>query len=141
MPSVLEACEANYQAHIGDCSGFADAVAKAVGVNLTGNADTITDTLRSGADGWTTLTDGAAAAAAAGEGKLVIGGLKGSEQANPDPHGHVVVVVPGPLNRGKYPTAWWGSLGGSPAKNQTINWAWTEADRDKVSYAAHDTAA
>ena len=125
MPTVVEACAANYQAHIGDCSGFADAVAKAVGVGLTGNADTITDTLRAGADGWTVLADGVAAATAATAGKLVIGGLKGSEQATPDAHGHVVVVVPGPLNRGKYPTAWWGSLGGSPGKNQTINWAWT----------------
>jgi hypothetical protein len=48
--------------------------------------------------------------------------------------------VPGPLAHGKYPTAWWGSLGGSPGQNQTINWAWTEADRDKVSYASHDVA-
>ena len=107
MPTVPQACDANYLAHIGDCSGFANAVAKAVGVTLTGNADAIVDVFR-------------------------------SEQTTPDPHGHVVVVTPGSLNRGKYPTAWWGSLGGNPGKNQTINWAWNEADRDRVSYASHD---
>jgi hypothetical protein len=26
-------------------------------------------------------------------------------------------------------------------KDETINWAWTEADRDNVTYAAHDNAA
>lgn len=41
-----------------------------------------------------------------------------------DAHGHVVVVVPGTLAHGRYPSAWWGSLGGSPG-------------RDHVSYAAH----
>lgn len=137
MPTVVEACQANYQAHIGDCNGFARAVATAVGVALAGNADRITDVLRSAADGWTALADGTAAAAAAANGQLVIGGLKGSEQATPDPHGHVVVVVPGPLAHDAYPTAWWGSLGGNPGQNKTVNWAWTAADRDNVSYAAH----
>lgn len=47
------------------------------------------------------------------------------------------MVVPGPLNRGKYPTAWWGSLAGKPDRDKTINWAWAETDRDKVVYAAH----
>ena len=70
----------------------------------------------------------------------MIGGLRGDRQAHPSAHGHVVVVVPGPLNRGRYPTAWWGSLAGRPDKDKTINWAWSEADRDKVVYAAHRIA-
>ena len=140
MPTVVAACQANYQAHIGDCSGFARAVAAAVGVPLAGLADQIVDVLRAGADGWTVVADGIAAATAATNGQLVIGGLKGSEQAHPDPHGHVVVVVPGPLAHNAYPTAYWGSLRGNPGADKTINWAWTAADRDNVSYAAHDVA-
>ena len=34
MATVVAACQAHYQAHIGDCSGFAEAVATAVGVTL-----------------------------------------------------------------------------------------------------------
>ena len=137
---VKTACEACYDAHVGDCSGFARAVAQQMGVALEGMADRIVDVLRTSKDGWTALANGTAAAAAATAGQLVIGGLKGSEQAHPDPHGHVVVVVEGPLAHNAYPSAYWGSLGGDPAKDKTINWAWTTADRDKISYAAHDIA-
>jgi hypothetical protein len=65
-------------------------------------------------------------------------GLRGSEQAHPDAHGHVVVIVDGPLAHDAYPSAYWGKLGGTGAKDKTINWAWTAEDRDRVFYAAHD---
>jgi len=64
--------------------------------------------------------------------------MKGSEQANPDPHGHVVVVVAGPLAHDAYPSAYWGRLGSRGEKNKTINWAWRAEDRDRVSYAKQD---
>jgi hypothetical protein len=138
MPDpVTQACEACFDEHKSDCSGFARAVAEQVGVTLTGLADQIVDTIRGGGD-WRPLADGVAAAASAHNGKLVIAGLKGSEQTNPDPHGHVVVVVDGPLARGTYPSAYWGKLGGVGAKDQTINFAWNAGDRDRVSYAEHD---
>jgi hypothetical protein len=142
MPDrVKDACEANFDAHSGDCSGFAKAVAGQLKVTLTGLANDIVDTIRGGAP-WTPLADGVAAAAAAAAGQLVIGGLKGSQQAHPDPHGHVVVVVatlPGQqLAHGKYPYAYWGKLGGVGDKDQTVNWAWNEQDRDNVTYAARD---
>ncbi len=138
MPiSVRDACELCFPAHVGDCSGFARAVANELGVPLQGLANDIVDTLRAGGN-WTPLTDGVAAQKAASAGKLVIGGLKGSEQAKPDVHGHIVVVVDGPLAHGAYPSAYWGSLGGAPGRDKTINWAWTATDRDKVSYASHD---
>ena len=70
--------------------------------------------------------NGIGAAESAAAGKLVIGGLKGSEQTNPDPHGHVVIVVAGPLAHDAYPSAYWGRLGGGGAKDKTINWAWRE---------------
>jgi hypothetical protein len=80
---------------------------------------------------------GDAAAASAAAGNFVVAGLRGDEQARPDSHGHVAVVVSGPCNRGLYPTAYWGKLGGEGANEKTINWAWNEEDRDKVTYAAH----
>ncbi|MBS0560603.1 MAG: hypothetical protein JSR21_11165 [Proteobacteria bacterium] len=136
---VVEACKAVWAANQHDCSGFVRAVGDRLGVAIAGNADQIVGTLRGGGT-WTMLPDGAAAAASAMAGKLVIGGLRGDEQAVRDAHGHVVVVVGGALNRGKYPRAYWGSLGGVGAEDQTINWAWTAADRDRVTYAAHDLA-
>ena len=68
----------------------------------------------------------------------MIAGLKGADQARPDPHGHVVVVVTGPLDstHGKYPTAYWGKLGDVGGRAQTINWAWSAGDRDRVGYFA-----
>ena len=54
-------------------------------------------------------------------------------------HTVVVVVVAGePLAHGKYPFAYWGRLGGGGMKDQTVNWAWRQEDRDNVTYAAHD---
>jgi len=139
VDKVTAACIAEFPAHSGDCSGFVKAVGADVGVTITGQANDIVDTLRAGGD-WTQLADGPAAQAAAKAGKLVIGGLRGDEQTKPDANGHVVVVVDGPLNRNLYPTAYWGQLHGIGKQNETINWAWTERDRDRVTYAAHDLA-
>ena len=134
---VIDACEACYDANVGDCSGFAHAVAGRLDVTLAGIADQIVDTLRTSPD-WTPLANGVAAALAAkGGANLVIAGLKGEEQAAQNRHGHVVVVVDGPLAHDAYPTAYWGSLGGQPGKNQTLNHAWTAEDRDRISYAQH----
>ncbi len=133
---VREACAARFEAHKGDCSGFARAVAGDMGVPLAGTANEIADTLRAGG-GWQVLADGAVANARAEAGDFVLGGLRGDAQAVLAAHGHVVVVVGGqPLARGRYPAAWWGSLGGTPAQDQTVNFAWTAADRDRVAYAA-----
>ncbi|MCB1129724.1 MAG: hypothetical protein KDN05_01250 [Verrucomicrobiae bacterium] len=111
------------------------AVAGALGVNeLEGNADDITATITG--NGWRQLKDGVEAKEAADAGELVIGGLRGSEHNPPRSHGHVVVVVTGGLAQKKYPTAYWGSLGGIGKKNSTINFSWREGDRDNVHYAA-----
>jgi hypothetical protein len=135
--NVRAACEAEWDAHKSDCSGFVIAVAARLSAVIQGDANAIAQALGAGGV-WQKLADGVAAAAAAQAGKFVVGGLVGSAQAVPDAHGHVVVVVDGPLNRGKYPSAYWGRLGGVGAKDQTINWAWTAADRDKVIYAAYE---
>lgn len=142
MPDrVKDACDQCFAANADDCSAFARAVAARLGVGLNGLANQIVDTIRNSPD-WRVLADGAAAEQEAAAGKLVLGGLRGDKQEHPEPHGHVVVVVAGlPLNRGKYPFAYWGRLGGGGKKDETVNWAWTAGDRDQVTYAAHDLAA
>ncbi len=134
---VQAACDSCFDAHRGDCSGFVRAVGATLGVPVAGTANDMVALLRNGG-AWRLLEDGVAAAASAASGKLVVGGLRGDEQAEHSNHGHVVVVVDGPLAHARYPTAYWGSLGGTPAKFETVNWAWTDRDRDRVSYAAHD---
>ncbi len=132
-PSVV-ACAREWDAHKGDSAGFVIAVAKDVGISLTGSADEIVTAIQQ--KDWQGLPDGATAAEYAAQGYLVIGGLRGSEQQNPMPQGHVVVVVPGPLSKATYPTAWWGSSFGMQGRNVALNWAWGPADRDKVVYSA-----
>jgi len=120
MVDIVAVCERHFAAHSKDCSGFVKAVAADLGVTLTGLANAIVDTLKTGADGWVVLVDGAAAAEAART-HLVIAGLRRDEQEDKRQHGHVVVVVLGALARNLYPTAYWGQLGGVGRKNKTIN--------------------
>jgi hypothetical protein len=134
--TVVEACTQFWNADRSNCSKFACDVAGALGVTLAGNANAIADILAIGQDGWEVLDGGVTAAARAAAGDLVLAGLRGDAQTTPNVHGHVVVIVPGPLNRGLYPTAWWGSDGGVPYQNTTLNYAWVAGDRDRVHYAA-----
>jgi hypothetical protein len=137
---IIDICETNWEVHKSDCSGFVKAVCASLGITTftpADNADVITDKLRAGND-WTPLSDGLAAKAKADAGLLVVAGLKGAEQTVPDPHGHVVVVVRGPIDavHGQYPTAYWGRLGSVGKKAQTTNFAWREGDRERVGYFA-----
>lgn len=134
---VWEACESCFGAHTGDFSAFARAVAGELGVPLRGPANEIVQTLRTG-QGWTPLPDGVTAAKSAHDGKLVLAGLKGSEQRPPYLNGHIVVVVDGPLDDNAYPPAYWGQLGGTGAEDKGIRRAWKAEDRDRVSYVEHD---
>jgi len=135
---IIDACEAEWDAHESDCSGFAKAVGIRLGVTLTGMADDIVDEIQQAP--WTPVADGPAAAAQAAQGRFVIAGLKGQDQQAPDPHGHVVVIVQGQLAQGLYPTAYWGRLGGVGKKDTTLNWAWRQGDRDHIVYGVIDTA-
>ena len=134
--AIIDACEAEWEAHKSDCSGFAKAVAGRFGVSLTGLANDIVDAIKTSP--WSLLQDGVAAVASAESGALVLAGMKGSDQSVPNPHGHLVVVVRGGLAHGLYPTAYWGQLGGVGRKNTTLNWAWRAEDRDRLVYAAID---
>lgn len=133
---IVDACEAEWDAHKDDCSAFVRAVMGRLGIGLDGNANQIVDTIRAGQP-WQPLQNGPVSAEAAAAGKLVLAGLRGDEQQNHSNHGHVVVIVAGPLAHNRYPTAYWGRLGGGGAKYETINWAWRENDRDRVFYAAY----
>jgi cell wall-associated NlpC family hydrolase len=125
--TVVEACEEHWGAYKSDCSGFVRAVARELGVTLSGQANDIVDQMETGP--WSELANGLEARDKATTGYFVLAALED------DPHGHVAVVVPGELNRGKYPTAYWGSLGSTGRKAATINWCWDRTDRDKVTYA------
>jgi len=132
---IIDACEDEWPANKSDCSGFVRDVAAILGVSLTGQANEIVDQVLSAA-GWTPLDDGKRAKEAADDGLFVVGGLKGEAQQAPSEHGHVVVVVSGPLSKEKYPTAYWGTLGGVGEKAKTINWAWKAVDRDNVIFSS-----
>lgn len=125
---VVMLCEKHWEAHQRNCSGFVKAVAEELQVKLTGQANEIVDRIQLAP--WSVLASGVQAAAQAALGRLVIGGLKAK------PHGHIVVVVPGPISHGKYPTAYWGTLGGVGRRNMTVNWSWSKNDRDRVVYCA-----
>lgn len=134
--AVIDSCEREIDKHLKACNEFVIAVGADVGVKIAGLADQIVDTLRGGG-AWERLDGGVEAAERAKGNWLIVAGLKGREQAHPSSHGHVAVVVPGDLAHGKYPTGYWGSLGGEPGKNKSLNFAWNADDRDKVTYAAH----
>lgn len=122
---IIAVCERDWNAHKSDCSGFVKAVAKDLGIVVIGQANGIIDSLGTN---WMKVPNGSMAASFAAQGHFVIAGLKAN------PNGHVVVVVKGPLNRGLYPTAYWGTLHGVGKKDTTINWAWTKHDLAKVGY-------
>jgi len=135
------ACKNNFEENKGDCNKFAIAVAAEFNILLSGLADNIVDEIQS--NGWTRLNDGIEAKNKADEGFFVIGGLKAADtipavSKPPYKHGHVVVVLSGPLAGGKYPTAIWGSLGGPlPSLGKdTVNFAWTKVNRDRIIYSA-----
>jgi formylmethanofuran dehydrogenase subunit C len=137
---IIEACKQarNATANVDHCNMFVLDVAARCGITLHGNADQILGQT-SGA-GWRRLgNDGVAAGAAAANGDLVVGGM--TSEALGGAHGHVVIVVKGPLNRDKYPTAYWGSENPSIRQDgglgKTINFSFTPDDRDKVLYASH----
>lgn len=130
---IINECEAQFDAHKSDCSGFVKAVGSKLGVILTGQADNIVDQIQG--EGWEILPDGVSAKVKADMGWFVIGGLKSENHTPPVSHGHVVIVVSGPLARNQYPTGYWGSLGSSGMKKVTINYAWRAVDRDNLVFA------
>lgn len=120
-----------------NCSGFVKAVSTKIGIPLpaTANADGIDEALQKG---WTKLTSGVEAAEKAASGFLVVAALKSSAHSPAQAHGHVAIVISGPLYKGKYPRCWSGSLGGAKSQGEkSIGEIWNRTDRDKVNYYAY----
>lgn len=135
---IIASCQKHIGQYGNNCSAFAKAVADDLGVVLAGDANGIVDFI---SQAWSLLPNGATAQEYAAEGFFVIGGVKAT------PHGHVVVVVDGPLALGKYPQAFWGSYHALTVLGQTINagfsrghgtvnYAFPTGQRDHVVYAA-----
>jgi len=139
--TVIDFCEQEYSGNNDDCNKFLEAVSGDLNITLFqpgDNTDAIIQRLRdaTATGAWTKLIDGPDGKSKADAGRFVIAGLKGADHNPPRAHGHVAVVVSGPLAFGKYPTGYWGSLDGTPGRNQTLNYAWNTRDRDNVEYYA-----
>jgi hypothetical protein len=136
--NIVAVCQSDYAANSGDCNAFVKAVDSDLGFNdfsAGDNADAIVTKLQTSSQ-WSQVADGVAAKAAADGGGFVIGGMRSTDFNPRRANGHVVVVVAGPLAQGKYPTAYWGSLGGPPSGpvGSTINFSFAAPDRDRVLY-------
>ena len=140
---VIACCQKRFSEHHNDCSGFVRTVASDCGVLLFGDANEIVEQLQNSpiSSAWDLIPDGATAAQYASRGYLVIGGAKAKG------HGHVVVIVKGPLARGKYPYAFWGQYRGLNVAGTiynvgfsrghgTVNYAFGRDTRDQLEYAA-----
>jgi hypothetical protein len=133
---IIEECKNQFDEHAKNCSGFVKAVAKKNGIELTGQADDIVEQIQK--DGWTILKDGVNAKAKADAGWFVVAGLaaKNHLEEPPPKNGHVVIVVKGDLSKEKYPTAFWGSIGGNAKKEaRSISLAWKKVNHDNIVYS------
>jgi hypothetical protein len=125
------------------CNFFVQDVCDAFGVGdqVAGQANDIAN--RIGGDSFEALPDSAAAAArAALNGWIVL-----AAAASPGGHGHVAIIVPGPLQTfpsGTWPLGYWGALTGAwSGKNspkgfgaQTINFGFGAELRSVLKYGA-----
>ena len=130
---VAAACKNLYPTWKNDCSGFVRAVAKELGVSLSGNADAIVGAMEKG---WT-KTDRASCLTHVRAGHLVIAGLASKEHTKPRSNGHVVVVVDGALYRGIFPRCWSGSIAGAVGQSdgtRSVGEVWNTKDRELVKY-------
>ena len=131
---ILEACKKAYDAQKANCNFFLEAVFFDVtNVTLTGTADDLVEKFSSDA-GWKKV-ERVQAIADQEAGKFVVAGLTSSDHADDREHGHVAVLVSGPLYHSKYPVVWCGggSLGRSNG-NKTVGEVWARSDRDNVKY-------
>lgn len=130
---IVAACRKWYATFSNDCSGYVRAVTRELGHPVDGNADGIMNELARSA-AWESI-DRETAVASAREGKLIVAGLKSSEHNPTANHGHVVIVVDGPLYHDKYPLVWGGSIGSAQSRGtKSVGEVWRRSDRDHVHY-------
>ncbi|MER8802303.1 hypothetical protein [Mesorhizobium sp. M0998] len=142
---VIDACNDAWNDETkADCNKYVKAVASALahpdfgaGENANAIAADLADTNWLSTNGWTSLTDGVAAKAAADKGLFVVGAISGGNYVPPAGNGHVVVVVSSAaLHKGKYPFACWGKLDSVGEQNAPVTHAYNAASVDKVVYAS-----
>jgi hypothetical protein len=145
---IVDACKAAWEEKTSaglmnknNCSGFIKGVAQKLGVSIPMNAtaDGIVDHLSGGS--WSKLASGADAAKQAGNGMLVVAGLKSSDHNPKRGNGHVVIVVSGNLYRNTYPMCWGGSIGTAQSRgDKSVGEVWNRTDRDSVKYYMYTKA-
>ncbi|MER9489617.1 hypothetical protein NKI50_27190 [Mesorhizobium sp. M0563] len=121
---------------------YAIEVAHRLGVNVSGSADQILDSIEGNAS-WRALSDAAAAREAALQGKLVIAGVRSNAGTPPKMEGQLAVVTGGPMNAGGWaPSGYWGSsdpaiaaLGGAGAP---ISGCFRAGLKDQIIYCCRD---
>lgn len=124
---IIESCEKHLSTFRADCSGFARAVAADFGITLVGDANHLAEALETR---WASASSPREAGRLAGLGKFVI-----AAKAEPKGrHGHVAIIVKGPLSHGEYPPGYWGSLGGVAGRNIPITRAWSKTALPDVKY-------
>lgn len=129
---IINACEKHWNAHKNNCSGFVNAVADQLSIQLPHmQANPMIDYVSS----WTTpswwkISTPAEAGSYAEKGYLVIACLKLS------PNGHVAVVTSGhEPGHGIYPRGYWGTYQGVGKMNSTINYSFRmDLYRHKILY-------
>jgi hypothetical protein len=130
---IIAVCQRYIRLYPNDCAAFVRAVASDCGVLVSGDANSIVDFIQTGRR----LSNGQAARQAAAAGDLVIAGVRGTK------HGHVVIVVDGPMNTGKhpgkYPYAFWGQYHGVRIGNTELNAGFTRGN-GTLNYAFNDLA-
>ena len=145
---IIAICQGSLPLHYNDCSGFVRDVASQCGIFLLGNANEI---ITYASKAWvspsvdaTQLEKAFWARDKAQNGFLVVAGVEAAG------HGHVVVVIDGPLSRNAYPHAFWGQYHGLTVLGEIvnvgftrghggINWSFGEKARERLLYAACET--
>ena len=137
---LVDICKNKYVgSNISNCNYFVDDVARELGhKSFSGrNANSIVDFLDASSASWTEVS-GKDAAMSAAQGVLVIAGLRSWEYKHPKSthgHGHVAIVIPGPLYLGKYPKVYCGGgPGGQSEGKKSSGEVWREEDRNQVHY-------
>jgi hypothetical protein len=138
--TLIKACQDSWEeenlpgrANKNNCSGFLRSVADHLNKTIHGvQADDLVDYTRKS---WIKVDTASEAALLASQGMLVVAGLMAGEHVPKAKYGHVAVIVPGPLYRGKYPRCWCGSIGHAQSQgNKSVGEVWNQNDRDQVTY-------
>lgn len=149
---VEASCKKLIDDHAQNCSGFIRAVAADLMIfipGISGQADGQIEFQRLvGAPNGKALGTGQGAEAAAlrwaADGHLVIAGMTSSELEANRPgrtvsHGHVAIVMDGKGATG-WPLGYWGQLGGTPGKRESLSTCFRRADRAQLSYFGYRIA-